>query len=494
VAAQLGGRDKGLGRLAAGGCCLAAGGRPRAMSPGAHSCAGSGARSSPRAEDPPLPCAHRPAALGAAGLWDAGSGSLRGAAEDTGRGEKGAGAAPARRRCLRRRCVSWTPLLCVAVLLCQHWAAGASSPLGGDAEDDAVYHIEDDDLEPSSLVADRGPLPDEDAAAGGDSGDGGGEVGLAEEPALTEAEKRAMNKSHAALLKAISLSWPSEGAFGEKVARELPADQPRRYSWLRAQRKAFQVLLDSDMKARSKAPSEEVLLALGYRYLHGVGTRRNCQQALECYNAVADSVAQYMEENDSRETKLDLGLMRISLSEIDGILGEDLEDTSEALEFDMLNAQGGDIWAQKEVGWRSLVGRGLDQDHAQALQHLEAAAVVGDPDAQHNLGYMYMNGLGVERNLTKAKTYFDEAAKYNVTAAFNALGYMYYRGAGVAKNTTLGEHYLKLAADADDADAAFNLAALYQDVDRNMSRAFPFLEQVLLFVAPVPLGNDAVCL
>ena len=220
-----------------------------------------------------------------------------------------------------------------------------------------------------------------------------------------------------------------------------------------------------------------MLLALGCRYLHGHGTRRDCSQALECYNAVADSVARYMEENDSRETKLDLGLMRISLSELDGILGEEIEDTGEALEFDKLSAQGGDMWAQKEVGWRSLVGRGLDEDHGQALQHLEAAARVGDPDAQHNLGYMYMNGLGVERNMTKAKGYFDEAAKYNVTAAFNALGYMYFRGAGVAKNVSLGEHYLKLAADQDDADAAFNLAALYQEVDGNMTRAFPLLEQ-----------------
>jgi TPR repeat protein len=439
------------------------------MSPDTHhGCAGSSAESTLRfQEQQPLRSAHRPA--GATCLRWEGVGE-----------EKGSGASaprPHQHRLLRRWAPRrWAPLLCVAVLLCQNWAVGASQATdGGNLEDDEVYGIDDDSVEQSSLGAGRGTLLDDDAEADGVGG--GGEASLAEEPPLTEVEKKAMNKSHAALLKVISLSWPSEGAFGAKVARGLPADQPRRYSWLRAQRKAFQVLLDSDMKARSKAPSEEVLLALGYRYLHGVGTRRNCQQALECYNAVADSVSHYMEENDSREQKLDLGLMRISLSEIDGILGEDLEDTGEALEFDMLNAQGGDTWAQKEVGWRSLVGRGLDEDHGQALQHLEAAAAVGDPDAQHNLGYMYMNGLGVERNMTKAKTYFDEAAKHNVTAAFNALGYMYYRGAGVTKNTTLGEHYLKLAADRDDADAAFNLAALYQDLDRNMSRAFPFLEQ-----------------
>ena len=88
-----------------------------------------------------------------------------------------------------------------------------------------------------------------------------------------------------------------------------------------------------------------------------------------------------------------------------------------------------------------------------------------------------MNALGVERNLSKAKSYFDAAAKYNVTAALNALGYMHYRGAGVPRNLTLGEHYLLLAANKDDADAAFNLAALYQEVDGNLSRAMAFVEQ-----------------
>jgi len=328
-------------------------------------------------------------------------------------------------------------------LLASHAATG--SPLGSDFDDEA-YHIDDDDVK---SLGSSPRLGDEPADGEGSDADGMQEDAgqLEAEAPLTEADKKAMNKSHAALLKVISLSWPSEGTFGEKVAKGFAPDQTRRYSWLRAQRKAFQILRDSDMKSRASSPSEEVLLALGYRYLHGVGTRRDCGQALECYNAVADSVARYMEENDSRETKLDLGLMRISLSEIDGILGEEVEDSGEALEFDLLSAQSGDMWAQKEVGWRSLVGRGLEEDHGQALQHLEAAARVGDPDAQHNLGYMYMNGLGVPRNMTKAKGYFDEAAKYNVTAAFNALGYMYFRGAGVAKNVTLGEHYLKLAAD-----------------------------------------------
>ena len=378
-------------------------------------------------------------------------------------------------------------VLCMALVLCEISRSSCvparmktSVPFRPDA-DEELYRIEDQDVAAAKMISSlNGPFggveevgrPQERARDADD-----GSWRRQDEPNLSEADKTAMNQSHTALLKASALSWPSEGVFGNKVASNFPSEHPRRFSFLRAQRKAFQLLLDSDMESRVAAPSEEVLLALGYRYLHGIGTRRDCPQALECYSAVADSVARYMEENDSRETKLDLGLMRISLSEVDGILGEDVEDTGDALEFDLLSAQGGDMWAQKEVGWRSLVGRGLDEDHAQALQNLEAAAVVGDPDAQHNLGYMYMNGLGLERNMTKAKLYFDQAAKSNVTASFNALGYIYYRGAGVGKNLTLGEHYLKLAAERDDADAAFNLAALYQDVDRNMTRALPFLEQ-----------------
>jgi len=295
-------------------------------------------------------------------------------------------------------------------------------------------------------------------------------------PAPTRQEELAINISQTALLQVIALSWPSEGPFGLKVQKNFPPTSPRRYSWLQAQRRSFQILADADMKTR-EAPTEEVLLALGYRYLHGIGTRRDCFQALSCYNSVAESVAQYMEENDQRETKLDLGLMRISLSEIDGILGEEDEEVQDSVQFDLLSAQGGDIWAQKEVGWRALVGRGLEENHEQAMEHLEQAAGVGDPDAIHNLGYMHMNGLGVPQNYTKAKEYFDEAAQHNITAAFNALGFMYYRGVGVPRNLSQGEHYLRQAADREDADAAFNLAALYQDVDGNMSRAFAFLEQ-----------------
>lgn len=39
----------------------------------------------------------------------------------------------------------------------------------------------------------------------------------------------------------IALSWPSEGAFGKKVLRNFPADDPKRYAWLRAARKSYQV-------------------------------------------------------------------------------------------------------------------------------------------------------------------------------------------------------------------------------------------------------------
>jgi TPR repeat protein len=73
-----------------------------------------------------------------------------------------------------------------------------------------------------------------------------------------------------------------------------------------------------------------------------------------------------------------------------------------------------------------------------------------------------MNGLGVERNYTTAKKYFDLAVQGDVVEAHNALGYLHYNGLGVPRNLTEGEKHLRKAADFDDPDAAFNLAALYQ--------------------------------
>jgi hypothetical protein len=46
-----------------------------------------------------------------------------------------------------------------------------------------------------------------------------------------------------------------------------------------------------------------------------------------------------MDANDQKEAKLDLGLMRISLSETDGILGEEAPEEEEALAFDLVSAK-----------------------------------------------------------------------------------------------------------------------------------------------------------
>lgn len=46
--------------------------------------------------------------------------------------------------------------------------------------------------------------------------------------------------------------------------------------------------------------------------------------------------------------------------------------------------------AQRHVGYRRLLGRGVDQDVHEARRYFEAAAGAGDPYAAFNLGYMYM--------------------------------------------------------------------------------------------------------
>jgi hypothetical protein len=49
-----------------------------------------------------------------------------------------------------------------------------------------------------------------------------------------------------------------------------------------------------------------------------------------------------------------------------------------------------------------MVGRGVKQDDAEAVQWYRKAAEQGHADAQHNLGLMYMEGRGVKQDDAEA--------------------------------------------------------------------------------------------
>ena len=159
------------------------------------------------------------------------------------------------------------------------WPEGGGGGGGGGggrsralSEDDA--YSPDDDLEGLRKFRERADAAAaEDRARAQDSAQQAGEEMPPEEEGIRELDDKVSNMTHIALLKVMALSWPSEGEFGSKVEASLPPSSGLDYSWTRANRKALRIITEVDHKTM-QAPSEEILLALGYRHFHGIGTSK----------------------------------------------------------------------------------------------------------------------------------------------------------------------------------------------------------------------------
>ena len=149
--------------------------------------------------------------------------------------------------------------------------------------------------------------------------------------------------------------------------------------------------------------------------------------------------------------------------------GSDLDDLGGdgaaqiAMERDL--ADRGVAEAQRHLGYRALLGRGVPRDEAEALRRFRVAADAGDALAGFNLGYMRMRGLGGEpADRDEAAARFRDAAAAGVPAAHNGLGVLRYNGWGGdgVKNASAAFAHFERGAEGGDPDAWFNLGALYQ--------------------------------
>ncbi|MGV3774712.1 MAG: tetratricopeptide repeat protein [Verrucomicrobiales bacterium] len=88
-----------------------------------------------------------------------------------------------------------------------------------------------------------------------------------------------------------------------------------------------------------------------------------------------------------------------------------MSDEDQMLQALLEKAEKGDIEAQYEIGWRSAIGIGLNQDEALALEWLITAARNGHSLAQNNLGARYLAGEGVPNDPVEAYYWFYQAAQ-----------------------------------------------------------------------------------
>lgn len=145
-------------------------------------------------------------------------------------------------------------------------------------------------------------------------------------------------------------------------------------------------------------------------------------------------------------------------------------------------ARDGDVRAQRNLGYLYEKGKGVPQDHLEAVSWYRRAAETGDAKAQFNLAIMYFNGEGVVRNYRQAATWLRKAADQGHTKAQNSLGTMASTGRGVLTDVVEAHKWFTLASESGDKSATYALRRLVRrmtpdQIDRARRMARKWLDE-----------------
>lgn len=205
--------------------------------------------------------------------------------------------------------------------------------------------------------------------------------------------------------------------------------------------------------------NRDAFLALGDRLVHGRGAAvaGDCPAGLLWLRAAADEVLATAEQEKDHSVPKEPLRLRERLR--DGSWKPDAEDNESAQQLQMEEdlAARGVPEAQRHLGFRQLLGRGVPADAGAAAVAFAEAAAAGDEYAQFNLGFMKMRGLDGDKNYTQARMLFEAAAAQELPAAFNGLGVLYFNGWGVLQNYSAARLAFEAGAERGDPDAHYNL-------------------------------------
>ncbi len=123
-------------------------------------------------------------------------------------------------------------------------------------------------------------------------------------------------------------------------------------------------------------------------------------------------------------------------------------------------ARDGDVRAQRNLGYLYERGKGVPQDHAEAVSWYRKAADQGDVKARFNLAIMYYNGEGVVRNYREAAAWLRKAADQGHTKAQYSFGAMSSSGRGILTHVVEAHMWFTLAGESGDKNATYALRRL----------------------------------
>eukprot|EP00729_Bicosta_minor_P021129 gene21129-biopygen25357 len=117
--------------------------------------------------------------------------------------------------------------------------------------------------------------------------------------------------------------------------------------------------------------------------------------------------------------------------------------------------------AQNNLGFMYYTGKGVEQDHVEAVKWFRLSAEAGNAGAQYNLGCRYNKGEGVEQDDVAAAKWFRKAAEAGHAMAQNNLGSLYDNGEGVEQDDVAAAKWFRKSAEAGEASAQCNLGVAY---------------------------------
>lgn len=205
---------------------------------------------------------------------------------------------------------------------------------------------------------------------------------------------------------------------------------------------------------------------LGRLYDSGDGVEKNPTKAMECYFKSAQGGNVYAQLE----------------------LGSRLADPSRSFLWFSKAAETGNAAGQFEVAMCYLKGLGVEKDAAKAVEYLRSAAVQGLREAQSRLGVCYEEGKGVQADPKMAKFWHAKAAEHvflsgtglmlsalrgDAANLFN-LGVAYESGRHVPKDLSAAASWFEKAAELGHADAQLALGIAYdfgKAVEKNPKKA-----------------------
>jgi SEL1 protein len=240
-------------------------------------------------------------------------------------------------------------------------------------------------------------------------------------------------------------------------------------------------------------------MTLGYRYMAGISTPRNCDESVYWYKKTADKALDYMRGGPPGGRSLIKESYKIADKQ-GGVFGEGASVSSsgrnarqgsvhsdayssldDVYEYMDLQARKGDVKANFNLARLCYDGsRALPRNLPEARKRFigiarlywtkEGKTRPVDPDTEKlaamsagYLGRMFLRGEGVSQRYSIAKTWFTRGIEHGDAMSQYSMGLMYLQGLGVPKDAFKASSYFAAAADEDFPVAQVRMGTLFLD-------------------------------